>query len=210
MKRALFTLTLTTLLISGSATLSQQQGPSPYTLLDRAIDDFLAGRIAESVTGFDAAVKLAPDLAPELWQRGIALYYAGRYKDCRAQFELHRTVNPSDVENAFWHFLCVAREQTPEKARAALLPVGTDPRTPMRQVYELLRGTLKPEDVLKAGAGSVQGEFYAALYVGLYFDAIGDAKQAREHIAAASAERFAARGGYMHQVARIHLARLPK
>jgi hypothetical protein len=37
------------------------------------------------------------------WQRGIALYYAGRYKDCRLQFESHRTVNPNDVETVREH-----------------------------------------------------------------------------------------------------------
>jgi hypothetical protein len=38
-------------------------------------------------------------------------------------FYAGRTVNPNDVENAAWHFLCVARAESPEKARAALLPV---------------------------------------------------------------------------------------
>ena len=64
--------------------------------------------------------KAVPDEAPYLWQRGIALYYAGRYDDCRRQFESHRSVNPDDVENAAWHFLCVARAESPAKARAAL------------------------------------------------------------------------------------------
>ena len=91
---------------------------------NRAVADFESGRFAESAAGFDGLITIVPESAPQLWQRGIALYYAGRFKDCRAQFELHRTVNPDDVENAFWHFLCVARAESPEKARAALLPVG--------------------------------------------------------------------------------------
>jgi lipoprotein NlpI len=151
---------------------------------------------------------MVPEFAPELWQRGIALYYAGRYKDCRAQFESHRTVNPNDVENAVWHFLCVAREESPKSALAALLPVGPDSRVPMRQVYEMFRGNLTPEDVLKAGGNQPQSEFFAHLYTGLYFEATGNPTRAREQIAAAAADRFAAAGGYMHSVARIHLARL--
>src|SRR5215207_4907300 len=103
------------------------QTDSPQTLFDRAVADFRGGRIAESVAGFDALVKIAPDSAPELWQRGIAQYLGGRFKECRAQFESHRTVNPNDVENAVWHFLCVAREESPQRAKAALLPVGPDP-----------------------------------------------------------------------------------
>src|SRR5262245_44962357 len=92
----------------GSAA-GQLRGDSPQEVLERAVADFERGRVTESATGFDNLVKLRPDVTPQLWQRGIALYYAGRYKDCRAQFESHRTVNPNDVENAVWHFLCVAR-----------------------------------------------------------------------------------------------------
>jgi len=55
--------------------------------MDRALADFQQGRIAQSAEGFDRVAKMAPSYAPQLWQRGIALYYAGRYKDCRAQFE---------------------------------------------------------------------------------------------------------------------------
>src|SRR5262249_7761465 len=106
----------------------------PQEVFDRAIADFRSGRIVESAAGFDNLVKLAPEIAPELWQRGIALYYAGRYKDCRAQFESHRTVNPNDVENAAWHFLCVARAESLEKPWSSLLPVGPAPRVPIPTV----------------------------------------------------------------------------
>ena len=119
----------------------QKAGESPRAILDAAIADFLAARVAESVAGFDRVVALAPDVAPQLWQRGIALYYVGRYDDCRRQFESHRTVNPNDVENPAWHFLCVARAESPEKARAALLPVGPDQRSPMREIYQMFQGT---------------------------------------------------------------------
>ena len=187
-----------------------QQVGDLRTIVNRAIADFGSGRIAESVAGFDSAARLVPEYAPQLWQRGIALYYAGRYKDCRAQFESHRTVNPNDVENAAWHFVCVAREESPQRAKAALLPVGPDARVPMRQVYQMLRGALTPEEVLKAGGTQTESEFYAHLYVGLYFEAIGDAARARQHITTAAADRFAAAGGYMHTVARVHLASLQR
>jgi len=97
---------------------AQTRGENPQAVFERAVSDFERGRVVESAAGFDNLIKLVPDSAPQLWQRGIALYYAGRYKDCRAQFESHRTVNPNDVENAVWHFLCVTRESGVEKARA--------------------------------------------------------------------------------------------
>jgi lipoprotein NlpI len=177
----------------------------PQAVYDRAVADFEAGRVAESAAGFDTLVKLVPSQAPQLWQRGIALYYAGRYQDCRAQFESHRTVNPNDVENAAWHFLCVARAESAEKARAAILPVGPDARVPMRQVYEMFRGALSPDEVLKAAGARDSAQFYARLYVGLYYEALGNNPRALEYITAAAADRYADAGGYMHTVATVHL-----
>ena len=187
--------------LAGVSLVAQQ----PRDLLDRAVADFEAGRIAESAAGFDTLVKIQPAIAPQLWQRGITLYYAGRYGDCRAQFELHRTVNPDDVENAAWHFLCVARGESAAKARAALLPVGPDARVPMRQIYEMFRGALTPEAVVRAAGAQAAAQFYAQLYVGLYYEALRDDRRALEHITAAAAGRYAAAGGYMHTVARVHL-----
>jgi len=180
-------------------------GQNPKALLDRAADEFADGRFAQSAQTFDEAAKLIPQEAPYLWQRGIALYYAGRYTDCRRQFESHRTVNPDDVENAAWHFLCVAREQTPQNARAALLPVGPDPRSPMREVYQMFRGALTTEDVLKAAGTNSSAQFYAHLYIGLYSEAVGRKDVALKHINEAAADRYAPVGGYMHTVAKVHL-----
>ena len=189
---------------------AQTRAENPQVVLERAMDDFERGRVVESAAGFDAVVRLAPESAPRLWQRGIALYYAGRYKDCRAQFESHRTVNPDDVENAVWHFLCVARQESPDKAKSALLPVGPDPRVPMREIYDMFRGVRRPEEVLRAGGAQTSGQFYAQLYVGLYFEAMGNRQKALEHITAAAADGFASAGGYMHMVAKVHLGILQR
>jgi lipoprotein NlpI len=192
------------LAVSPSAT----QGQSPRALLDRAVSEFSKGHIAESVAAFDELARLAPADAPYLWQRGIALYYAGRYQDCRRQFESHRTVNPADVENAAWHFLCVARAESPKAARTALLPVGPDSRVPMREIYEMFRGTATAESVVKAAGERPQARFYAHLYSGLYAEAIGDAARARQQIGLAAQSQFAEAGGYMHMVAVVHLRQL--
>src|SRR5262245_41685045 len=186
-----------------SVAFAQSAAIGPREALDRAVSHFEAGRIEESVTSFDAVVRLAPNQAPYLWQRGIALYYAGRYADCRAQFESHRLVNPADVENAAWHFLCVARAESPQRARAALLPVGDDPRPPMHEIYRMLRGEVAPEAVIKAAGSGASARFYAHLYVALYAEALGDARSAREHIAEAAKPEYADAGGYMQMVAGI-------
>lgn len=183
------------------------QAQQPREVFDRAVADFQSGRIEESVAGFDRLVKMAPEALPQLWQRGIALYYAGRFKDCRAQFESHRTVNPNDVENAAWHFLCVARGESPAKAKTALLAVGPDSRVPMSQIYRMFRGELTVDQVLKASGAQPEGQFYAELYAGLYLEAVGDAEGALKHIRNAAADRYSD-SGYMHVVARVHRDRL--
>lgn len=182
----------------------------PREFLARAVGHFEAGRVTESAAEFDRLVKADPASAPHLWQRGIALYYAARYGDCRRQFELHRTVNPNDVENAAWHFLCVARAESPAAARKAILPVGPDARVPMRQIYDLFRGTSTPDAVMRAAGARPDGVFFAELYLGLYFEAMGEAPRALEHIKAAAAERYADAGGYMHTVAKVHLVILQR
>lgn len=205
MLAAVVTVFLTVCAVSFGAA---QPRPDPDAVLDEAIADFARGRIEQSVAAFEQLVRLAPQVMPQLWQRGIALYYAGRYRECRQQFEAHRTVNPDDVENAAWHFLCVARAESPARAREALLPVGPDARVPMREVYELFKGTLSPEQVLRAGGSSASGQFYANLYVGLYAEAVGDTARARTALTVAASDRFRSAGGYMHMVATVHLARL--
>jgi lipoprotein NlpI len=193
---------------------SAQSGPSGQgqdrrSVLDRAVALFEAGNVRESVTAFDDFVRRSPADQPYLWQRGIAQYYAGQFNACRAQFEAHRLVNPDDVENAAWHFLCVARGESVAAARAALLPVGPDSRVPMREVYQMFRGAISPEQVLAAAGGTLAGQFYANLYVGLFSEATGDRRRALAHLQAAADRRFADAGGYMHMVARVHLALLP-
>ena len=191
------------LLVLGTWVDAAQDGQDASSVMDKAVSDFFATRIPDAVAGFDRVAKMVPNAAPELWQRGIALYYANRFKDCRTQFESHRTVNPADVENAAWHFLCVARSESPERARAALLPVGPDGREPMREIYRMFQGTMTPEGVLVAGGGDARARFYASLYVGLYFEAIGEGR-ARFYITQAASDEFAGAGGYMHRVAQVH------
>ena len=124
-------------------------------ILDRAVEDFRAGRIEQSLAGFDRVALLSPADAPYLWQRGIAQYYAGKFRECRDMFVSHRTVNPDDVENAAWHFLCVARAESPEAARKQILPVGPDAALPMREVYQMFQGAMTQAQVMKAaGIGS--------------------------------------------------------
>ena len=163
---------------------------------------FKAGQIEESIEDFDQVVVLEPSQDPYLWQRGISYYYAGRFADCRGQFERHRLVNPNDVENAVWHLLCVAAEDGLAAAQAAMLPVGPDARRPMKEIDALFRGEGSVAEVEAAvreeGSGA---RFYADLYLGLYYELVGE-----EEKAAAAIERAVSlpNRGYMVEVARVH------
>jgi lipoprotein NlpI len=183
----------------------------------RGIARFMQGKATEAVADFDRYLELRPEERANHWQRGIALYYAGRFEDGAKQFELHRTVNPDDVENAAWHFLCVARGQGVEKARAGLIPVtaGADTRVPMAKIHDLFAGKAGAEDVIAAAkANGAQGEslkrqlFYAHLYVGLYNEALGKAGEAKEHLTMA-VQKYDV-GDYMCGVAKVHVKLLEK
>src|SRR5207244_4271936 len=83
----------------------------------RGSEQFKLGRLTESLADFDRCLKLRPDAFPEHWKRGITLYYLGKYDEGRKQFEGYEKVDTNDVENAVWHFLCVARKDGIKKAR---------------------------------------------------------------------------------------------
>ena len=73
----------------------------------------------------------------------------------------------------------------------------------MREVYEMFKGTMTTDAVLAAGR-SGSARFFAELYVGLYYEAIGNNTMALPHLKAAASDQFASAGGYMHRVATLH------
>jgi lipoprotein NlpI len=176
---------------------------------ERGVAHFKLVQIKESVADFDRFLQILPSQEPEHWQRGISLYYAGEYERGRKQFELHQNANPHDVENAVWHFLCVARGQGIEKAKASLIPIEVerDRRVPMKEIFALYAGKAKPEEVL--AAAKQRGElFYAHLYLGLHYEANGSQSKAREHIEKAANDFYMEH--YMGDVARVHAKLLKK
>jgi lipoprotein NlpI len=181
----------------------------------RGSEHFKLGQIDASIADWDRYLKLEPAQEPGHWQRGIAYYYAGRYDEGARQFAAYQNVDHNDVENAVWRFICMARSDGVDKARQALLKIDHDPRVPMMEIYALFAGRAQPADVLRAAeAGDPTPQqlherlFYAHLYLGLYYEVTGDAKQAREHIQLA-AEKYST-PGYMGDVARVHWQLLQK
>ena len=79
----------------------------------------------------------------------------------------------------------------------------------MREIYQMFRGNLSPEQVMEAAGNRAEAQFYAWLYTGLYYEACGDGERALRQITAAAADRFSS-AGYMYGVARVHRDRLSR
>jgi lipoprotein NlpI len=169
---------------------------------------FCLGKIKPSVADFDRYVKLEPKVESRQWERGIALYYAGEYERGAKQFELYQTFHDNDVENSVWRYLCVARAKGVEEALKTMLPIKDDRRVPMMQIYDLYRGKATPDDVLSAVAAGKPSaaelnarQFYAHLYLGLWYEAAGKKDLAAKHVKLAELHKI---GHYMWDVARVH------
>jgi len=182
---------------------------------------FKLGNFRESLADFDQYLDSKPTQRAGHWRRGITCYYAGRFDEGRKQFEGYEKVDANDVENAVWHYLCLARAEGPDKARASILKIGKDARVPMMQVYALYAGKGKPEDVIAATeAGKPTPEqlhvrlFYAHLYLGLYYEVMKDKPRSLEHLTLAADKyrvtQYPGGLGYMGAVARVHMELLRK
>lgn len=175
--------------------------------IQRGMTQFKLGNIAASIQDFDQAESLDSTLTPYLWQRGLSYYYANRFAEGVQQFEIDLTVNPQDVEEIVWRYLCMAQLQGAEASRQALLPVRNDPRRIMQSVYELFAGMTLPAQVLAFGAQEGNhGRFYSLLYVGLYYEAAQDSQQAQAYInqAVQVAQTQYRKEDYMAYLAIVH------
>jgi lipoprotein NlpI len=170
-----------------------------------------AGKVHSSIKQFERYIEMVPGDKPELWQYGIALTLAKQFEKGRALFELHRVVNPNDVENAAWHFLCVAKALGIKEAKKLVLPAPGDTRVPMSEIRRLLidgdeqRVLDAVNEVTENTPSREAAEFYGKLYLGLYADATGNSTKARRLVGEATK---AASSNYMADVARVYLAEL--
>ena len=170
-------------------------------------DALVRGDAEGSLAAYDEMVRRRPSIEPGLWQRGIALYYAGRYEDAAGMFARHSTVNQNDVEVPVWHLLSLSRVEGRGlvKARESMLPVGDDARIPFRQIADLFAGTGSEEAVLDAtkASGSITSQMYADLYLGLFAEAEGREDDAIRHVRKAAAAPLP--NNSMRQIAEAHL-----
>ena len=165
--------------------------PSVY----EGMSAFASNKVEESVAIYDALIQDDPRRKPFLWQRGLSLYYAERYKDGAEQFKTDVAVNPNDTEEQIWHLLCLAKtEGSLEAARAQKLTVGKDRRPVMRIVQKLFLGEAGSEQELITMAQDsfkVGDRFYAALYLSLYYESMKDEPSSKQWMTNAVGSEYA-------------------
>lgn len=188
----------------------------------RGGEQFKLGKIKESIEDFNIFIKASPKDEAAHWRRGISFYYAGQYAEGAKQFVDGQIAYGTDVENAFWHYICMAKKDGVEKARKGILPIELsaggrfpDTRVPMKEIYDLIQAKGKPADVLVAAMNAkLDGEdknealFYANLYLGLFYDADGNAAKSKEHMTVAVEKHKISH--YMWDVANVHLKLMKK
>ncbi|GJP47642.1 hypothetical protein CLOM_g6822 [Closterium sp. NIES-68] len=174
----------------------------------RGMELFVENDVQGSVVEFDKALRLDPSQEPYLWQRGLSLYYLGRFQEAAEQFRKDVAVNPNDTEEAIWCFLSEAQLLGPQEARQQFLLVGQDPRPVMRAAMEVFKKAGDPNEILAAAAadfGRPSALFYANLYVGLYYESEGDQYKSKSYIVTAAQSPYGVRSGdYMAALARVH------
>ena len=188
---------------------SPEQGDPTAREMMLAADILLrCGKPARAVEWYDKCLKEVPDQLPYMWQRGIALYFAGDHDKGVAQFEKHRRVNPNDVENAAWHFLCVAKAKSMDEAKRVVLPAPNDPRIPMKEVLNMLStgdtaSVQTRMDATEPGSAQrVEADFYGNFYLGLYADAQGKTANALKLMELSATD---VPHHYMGDVARVYV-----
>lgn len=118
-------------------------------LVDGAMTLLASGDSDAAADALDAAIELQPELRGVLWQRGLALFFSGRYAEAASQFELDINTNDSDAEEVVFHALSVAHATAERRLPSPLLECGADPRgATWAAIKQLYSGTMTPDAVL--------------------------------------------------------------
>jgi lipoprotein NlpI len=180
---------------------------------------FFLGEFDKSLADYEKMVQLDESMAAGHWRRGIADFYAGKFKAAADQFELYHSFDDVDRENGIWRYLSQFKAHGRDKAREGLLKYKKDDREPFPAVYQLFAGKLTPYEILKQiRKAEIDDDerqkrmFYAELYIGLNYDVEKEPQKALEHLRAATAIIWPRKAGYgpnyMWHVGRVHMLEL--
>ncbi len=166
---------------------------------DRAEVLFRLGRFEESVVDYNKAARSGrPHDEESCWERGLAQYYAGDFRDGMEQFSRYHRVGAADIENGLWWFLCKAEEEGIAKARAEMLEYSGRVRgQPFPALLALYLDEGSAEAVLdEATRDTLSGRqrrynlFNAHYYLGKYYEIVGQKDEALRHVLEALAHEI--------------------
>ncbi|EKX55324.1 hypothetical protein GUITHDRAFT_62770 [Guillardia theta CCMP2712] len=168
----------------------------------KGIQDFVNGRVKESVEAFDRAIELDSTYADILWQRGLSLYYCDRFDEASKQFERDVRLNPRDTEEAIWRFFSQARTAVGfSDAQKQILRVEGETREYMKLIYGVCRGAIPLQELEEK---ALSDQFYYNLYAGLIAEAQGRPAAAQNFLDRAVKSPYSKEGDYMWFVASVH------
>jgi len=178
--------------------------PANVQSYSRRADAYLFhGDFSKAVADYDTMLELKPDLRATLWQRGLACFYAGQFKQAADQFAAYHAYDNRDRENGIWHYFSNAKAHGIPKARQELLKYDRFDREPFPSLYRLVEGTMTPTDVLSeidsAKVDSTERQkrlFYAELYIGLNHAVEDKPDLAKKHLRKATRSTWAPGAGY--------------
>lgn len=197
-----------------------EKSPQAVNLYSRRGDlRFFLGEFEGAVADYERMVKLDPSLAKSHWRRGIALFYAKKYKAAAAQFDSYHSFDNVDRENGIWRYFSHYKAFGKEQARKELLKYEKDDREPFPSVYKLFAGEMTGEQIMTgidsakpSGGEREKRLFYAHLYIGLNYALEGNRDKAKSHLNSMLENTWGPEAGYgphyMWQVGRVHLALL--
>ena len=174
---------------------------------------FRLNRFEEAIQDYDDAVEIGrPHTELSCWERGLAYYYIGNFKEGKEQFERYHRVGATDIENGLWRFLCIAEVEGIEKARSTILEYPSRTRPPFPALLNLYLGKGTPEDVIsqakrntRSGPRSTNNLFFAHYYLAKFYELTDQPEQAKTHIRKALAHEIT---HFMYYCAEIDAQRI--
>jgi len=179
----------------------------------RGCEQFRMGRYQQSLADFDAFLKLEPNRKTSLWERGITCYFCEEYEQGAKQFEIYQQYYDQDVENSVWRYMCMAKSDGIEKAKAELISIERDRRHGLMDVFRLFQGEVTVQQLAtKVDNSDLKGtdlaayQFYSWLYLGLYLQVHDQPNESNVYLKKASDPELLQRGSrlisrYMFDVA---------
>jgi alpha-L-fucosidase len=181
----------------------------------RAEIHFRHRRFEDAVEDYNAAAVLGtPHDESSCWERGLAYYYLGRFREGAEQFERYHEVGALDIENGLWRLLCMAQVSGLEAARKDILEYRDRVRPPFPALLDLYLGKGSAEAVIEQATRDVlrrderrHNLFYGHYYLAKYYELVGARKKALESVR----EALQYDGGhFMYVCAEIDRERLEK